>query len=369
MVRTAHADEHRRLRRRAGRSRSATPPCPSTSSSTSPAATASPTRVRTAATGHSCRPTCRRLAGQRRRRHPSDARRGQDFAVIHYHRPAGDYGDPTVVELQRLLGHARLGRCGDAEPGVDRASQADRRSTTSGLLFRVAARRRGDRSSRTSSTAATTKDPGPDQFLDLVELGHEVWYLSGHVDAENNAKYLLPIQAGSRARTRDLARQEAHWLTAGHDRLGHRPGAATASYALQSRRPAASPSRAAPSRAAQRSRSPGAGRPDRRAQDEVAAPRRYQAFRIAAGDLEEVADVAEGPVAVSASDADGQSPDRDRRSRSPASWTTSSLHGDLGVSWQRRRADGPPVGTDREVRRAAACTTDATTATSTDASR
>ena len=57
-----------------------------------------------------------------------------------------------------------------------------------------------------------TKDPGPDQFLDLVNIGHEVWYLSGHTDADQMAKYLLPIQAGSGIDA-DLSRQKAHWLT------------------------------------------------------------------------------------------------------------------------------------------------------------
>ena len=45
-----------------------------------------------------------------------------------------------------------------------------------------------------------------------MTVGHEVWYLSGHVDADGNAKYLLPIAAGEGIDA-NLDRQKAHWLT------------------------------------------------------------------------------------------------------------------------------------------------------------
>ncbi len=48
----------------------------------------------------------------------------------------------------------------------------------------------------TSSTAATRRIPAPTSPWISLRIGHEVWYLSGHTDADQVAKYLLPIQAG-----------------------------------------------------------------------------------------------------------------------------------------------------------------------------
>ena len=174
----------------------------------------------------------------------------EDFAVIHYHRPDGDYGDATSTNYNDFWGvHTWAGHL-DPDPewtspikpaGTDRFGvffQLDLDADATELAYIL---HRGD-----------TKDPNPDQFLDLVNIGHEVWYLSGHTDADQKAKYLLPIQAGSGVDA-NLRRQKAHWLTENTHRLGHRATGRAASTRSTSPRTAGSPSRA---------RSP-AGRPSR----------------------------------------------------------------------------------------------------------
>ena len=167
-----------------------------------------------------------------------------------------------------------------------------------------------------------TKDPGPDQFLDLVNIGHEVWYLSGHTDADQMAKYLLPIQAGSGVDA-DLSRQKAHWLTENTHRLGHRAAAGRRVRApLRPRRRPRRRGRASP--AARRSRSRGSRRglpADLQAKWPHLAT--YQAFRIAADDLDAGPRCAEGPARGVRDRRGRQSPRSRPGSRSRASSTTS----------------------------------------------
>ena len=100
----------------------------------------------------------------------------EDFTVIHYHRPDGDYGDATSTNYNDFWGlHTWAGHL-DPDPewtspikpaGTDRFGvffKLDLDPDATELAYIL---HRGD-----------TKDPGPDQFLDLVNIGHEVWYLS-----------------------------------------------------------------------------------------------------------------------------------------------------------------------------------------------
>ena len=50
----------------------------------------------------------------------------EDFATIHYRRPAGDYGDPTSADFNDFWGAARVDRRGDGD-AVDRPGPTDRR--------------------------------------------------------------------------------------------------------------------------------------------------------------------------------------------------------------------------------------------------
>ena len=58
--------------------------------------------------------------------------------------------------------------------------------------------------------AGNTKDPGPDQFLDLAATGGEVWYVSGTVDVDGNEVYAAPVV---RSIDGDLTHAKAVWLS------------------------------------------------------------------------------------------------------------------------------------------------------------
>ena len=53
------------------------------------------------------------------------------------------------------------------------------------------------------------KDPGPDQFLNLVTTGHEVWQLQ---NADPASPYILPVAGASAGNPGNLRRQEAFWV-------------------------------------------------------------------------------------------------------------------------------------------------------------
>jgi Bacterial pullanase-associated domain len=117
--------------------------------------------------------------------HPSRGA-AEDFATIHYRRPAGDYGDPTSGDFADFWGlHVWTGAAAETvwtDPlrpvgedvfGIEfRVDLADGADQLAYILHR------GD-----------LKDPGPDQFLVFDAYGHEVWQLQG-ADPEN--PYVAP---------------------------------------------------------------------------------------------------------------------------------------------------------------------------------
>lgn len=135
-----------------------------------------------------------------------------DVATIHYHRPAGDYGDNCNPDFSQFWGlHVWQGAlnpnpswtepvCWDALdtfgpvfniPLVDGAAQ---------LAYIL---HRGDE-----------KDPGPDQFLVLDRWGYEVWQLQGENPANaEEPHYVLPILAGGAANVGNINQQRAYWVS------------------------------------------------------------------------------------------------------------------------------------------------------------
>jgi hypothetical protein len=113
----------------------------------------------------------------------------EGFALLHYRRDAGDYGNYSSPDYNDFWG---LHVWGDAPgPGWTTPLKPAAQDIF-GVVFRVdlfdgAAQigyilHRGDE-----------KDPGPDQFLDFSTYGYEVWQLQG-ADPEN--PYILPLLAG-----------------------------------------------------------------------------------------------------------------------------------------------------------------------------
>ncbi|MFZ4660370.1 MAG: pullulanase-type alpha-1,6-glucosidase, partial [Caldilineaceae bacterium] len=131
----------------------------------------------------------------------------EKYAIIHYHRTAGDYGDATSSNYNDFWGmHTWTGA---ASPNPSWQEPVKPAGTDGfGIWFKVPLTadatelayilHRGD-----------TKDPGPDQFLKLGKFGYEVWQLQG---AEAEDDYLLPILKGAVAGG-DLGKAQAHWVS------------------------------------------------------------------------------------------------------------------------------------------------------------
>jgi pullulanase-type alpha-1,6-glucosidase len=129
-----------------------------------------------------------------------------DLATIHYHRPAGDYGDATSPDFNDFWGlHVWAGAASPNPSWQDPVRPVG--VDAFGLVFEVPLTadatelahilHRGD-----------TKDPGPDMTLDLETYGHEVWMLQGADPAD---PWLLPIVTAA-AGGGDLGEQRAHWV-------------------------------------------------------------------------------------------------------------------------------------------------------------
>jgi pullulanase-type alpha-1,6-glucosidase len=130
----------------------------------------------------------------------------ENVAVIRYHRPDGDYGDPNSSDFNDYWGlHVWAGAASPnpawqqpVKPsGLDSFGpywEVPLTAGADGLAYII---HRGD-----------NKDPGPDQFLDIDTYGHEVWQLQG---ADPAAPYLLPLLGGPVVRG-DLGEARAHWV-------------------------------------------------------------------------------------------------------------------------------------------------------------
>jgi pullulanase-type alpha-1,6-glucosidase len=127
------------------------------------------------------------------------------LAVIHYHRPDGDYGawdDPNAT-FTEFWGLHTWG--GATDPGWTTPRRPDRQDGF-GLVFEVPLfdgasalnyiLHRGDE-----------KDLPQDQTLDLERYGHEVWILAGVEE------YLLPILDGAPGEGANLDQQRAHFVS------------------------------------------------------------------------------------------------------------------------------------------------------------
>jgi len=147
----------------------------------------------------------------------------ENFLRLHYHRPAGDYGDPTSPDYNDFWGMHTWGDADDPGWATPRTPVG---FDTFGAIFEVPLHEdpvqvgyllhRGDE-----------KDPGPDQSLELAVWGNEVWQQQG---ADVDSPYILPILAAGAA-PGDLAKQQAYWV--GENRIAWAPaGDPIADYRL-----------------------------------------------------------------------------------------------------------------------------------------
>lgn len=112
----------------------------------------------------------------------------QDFAVIHYHRDDGDYGDPASSDYNDFWGlHVWSGAANPLPGWTDPIRPAGR--DPFGIYFKV------DLDPEATELAyiihrGDNKDPGPDQLLNLRVDGYEVWQLN---DANPVNPYIVPL--------------------------------------------------------------------------------------------------------------------------------------------------------------------------------
>ncbi|EWC58556.1 Neopullulanase [Actinokineospora spheciospongiae] len=129
----------------------------------------------------------------------------ENRAVIHYHRPDGNYADWVLYHWTGSL---------EPSPGWTRSRQPDATdgfgvtwsvplAPGAGGLANII--HRGD-----------TKDPGADQFLDVAGTGYEVWFVSGSAKADGSASFVLPSSSAPAADA-DLGKAKAVWVA--KDRL------------------------------------------------------------------------------------------------------------------------------------------------------
>lgn len=110
----------------------------------------------------------------------------EGYIVLHYHRPAGDYGDYTSNDFNDFWG---LHTWNDADdPGWTTPRKATDRDVF-GVFFKVELTNNKERVGYVLHRG-DEKDPGPDQFLDVTTHGYEVWQLQG---ADPAKPYVLPI--------------------------------------------------------------------------------------------------------------------------------------------------------------------------------
>ncbi len=112
----------------------------------------------------------------------------EDFATIHYRRPAGDYGDSTSSNFMDFWGlHVWTGAASETQwPAPLTPAGSD----VFGIEFHVPLVDGADQLAYIFHRG-DTKDPGPDQFLVFGNYGHEVWQLQG-ANPEN--PYVAPIR-------------------------------------------------------------------------------------------------------------------------------------------------------------------------------
>jgi hypothetical protein len=119
--------------------------------------------------------------------HPSRGA-AEDFAVIHYRRPAGDYGDPASTDFNDFWGlHVWTGAVTEP-PWTDPVRPVG--EDTFGITFRVDLVDGADQLAYILHRG-DLKDPGPDQFLVFGTDGHEVWQLQG---ADPERPYVAPVR-------------------------------------------------------------------------------------------------------------------------------------------------------------------------------
>jgi pullulanase-type alpha-1,6-glucosidase len=128
-------------------------------------------------------------------------------ATLHYHRPAGDYGDYTSADYNDFWGlHTWEGA---DDPGWT-TPRIPTRQDTFGQVFDVPLFPNAEQIGYIIHRG-DEKDPGPDQFLNFARFGYEVWQLQG---ADPETPYILPILFSGGPNPGNIGEQSAYWVSA-----------------------------------------------------------------------------------------------------------------------------------------------------------
>ena len=111
----------------------------------------------------------------------------EDFAILHYHRFEGDYGDYSSADFNDFWG---LHTWGDADDPGWTTPRKPVSEDIFGVVFQVPLHENAQ-SIGYVLHRGDEKDPGPDQALEFGPWGYEVWQLQG---ADVNAPYILPLK-------------------------------------------------------------------------------------------------------------------------------------------------------------------------------
>jgi pullulanase-type alpha-1,6-glucosidase len=118
------------------------------------------------------------------------------FARIHYHRPKGGYGGWGLHAWKDITATVEwtsaLPPTGQDDTGLYWDLELKENAAEVGFIVH-----KGD-----------TKDPGPDMFLNLEQMGHEVWIVSGNTVIMSEPPDVEALALG------DLSRQRAYWADA-----------------------------------------------------------------------------------------------------------------------------------------------------------
>ncbi len=133
----------------------------------------------------------------------------QGFITFHYHRPAGDYGDYNSTDYNDYWGMHTWGDTNDPGWTTPRKSGP---LDSFGAVFTIELignmqeigyiLHRGD-----------TKDPGPNQSLNVGKWGYEVWQLQAEVqDIPNEPQYIYPLLGEAGPNQGNINEQSAYWV-------------------------------------------------------------------------------------------------------------------------------------------------------------
>ncbi len=134
----------------------------------------------------------------------------ENTVVLHYYRPAGDYGDYSSTNFNDFWGmHVWEGSASPTEwPSPVKPVATD----IFGPVFNVPL---ADNATQLAYILhrGDEKDPGPDQFLVLEKWGFEVWQLQGEGPNPDEPHYVLPVLAGAGSgNPGNINQQSAFWV-------------------------------------------------------------------------------------------------------------------------------------------------------------